>query len=156
MSIPFQIPVKPHVHRFLSFHFQEPYKLDRNDFLGNWLYLALRDQHKDSKFDKRLVHYSRRFTVLVTRNYVFNNRLSDISGETIAFLNGYVDSLIKQQFICYMLVWADLEEMQDTIEKFLNIYSFTEEELKFDCLKKYWYRWRVDKQNSILSSPFKP
>jgi hypothetical protein len=144
MSIPFQIQVKPCVRIYLSYFLSDPYKLNRNDFFGNWLFMALRDQKDDTKYNLRIQKYSEKITVLVGRNYVFNNRLSGISAQTTADLNGFVYGIIKHQFLNHMLTMEGTKPYNVLIEEFRTRYGFTEDSLKYECLNKYWFRFRKE------------
>jgi hypothetical protein len=150
MSIAFSIAVKPHIRRYLGYHFQEPYKLDRNDFFGNWLFYAMRGNKQDeAMYETRLNGYTDKFTLLIGRYYIFSMGVSKITPELICNLNGYIDGLIKHQFVNYMLIWENIREIQVSVECFKDIYGFTEDELKSDALKKYWYRHRRCKEHTI-------
>lgn len=148
MSIPFQIQLKPHVKKYFSYFNQEPYTLNRKDMFGKWLYYALRDQHNEEKYNDRLQAYTNKLTILVGRNYVFNNRITGISAQATIDINNWIDELIKNQFTAHMLSHIDTDTYQDSIEKFRKIYDFTEDDLKFDCLKQHWFRFR--KENGII------
>ena len=145
MSIPFQLPVKPHIKKYLTFFFQEPYKLNRKDFFGKWLYYALRDQHDEDKYIDRLKPYTSKMIILVGRNYTFNNRMTGISAQAAIDINNWVDELIKNQFTNHMISRMEIETYQDSIQNFRKKYGFTDADLKFDCLKQHWYRFREEK-----------
>jgi hypothetical protein len=142
MGIPFQIPLKPHIKKYLLFYYPEPYKLDKRDSFGHMIYLALREQRNCKRYEQRTANYSSKITVLITHNYVFNNRLTEITPETVRTINLYIDSMIKDRFIDYMILYNDLRDYQVSIDKFIELYNFTDDEMKFDCLKQHWFRFR--------------
>ncbi len=152
MCIPFHIPVKPHVLKYLEATVGNPYKMNENDFVGIYLLSAMKRQRNEKQDGDNLQLYNERFTLNVSRHYVYNWNVQSVTSSTILTFNHYIDAIFRHNFICWMdVITQDTKsiDMKQAVETFKNKYLISEQDMSWDALYKFYYRHRKHKNNNL-------
>jgi len=150
MSIPVAIPVKKHVLKYLIHSVGTPYKLSKNDYVGQYLFAALRQQNDLAKHCPCMPGYTERFELKISRIMYFHYLVNNITPTTIVNFNNYIHSILYNNFITWM-DFSCMDEsnkwMKDAVNNFMDMYNITEDDLSWEAWYKSYYRYR--KKNSL-------
>lgn len=141
MLYPFQVPVKPHVRKYLVYHLTTGYKLTSTDPFGRCLRMLLQQPREKKAWDGFTGRYTALFAVAVDGNQLLQKRLRVLSSKSVIDFNNFVESVIKAEFHSFV----DNRKMfglsqYSSIQQFRAKYDFQDEDISHDTLKKSWQR----------------
>lgn len=155
MLLTVQIPVLPHVLKFILKRHPQEFKLSRRHNEGKVLIHMLRNQQEDARFDVPIEKYTGTLDVKITLDKYKGRGCNKITSRTIYDFNDFIDRIIKDEFIYYVdtLKEAGVEfTMDQMVDGFMGKYFFDEEDITAFVLKQHYYRTkrpgRRKKQNN--------
>lgn len=142
----FQVPVKPHVQKYLAFHLGRGYKLTSTDAFGRCLKMLLQLPRTNAFLNGFTARYTAVFGVGVEGNMILQKRLRSLSAKSVIDFNNFVEAIIKTEFHAFV----DNRRLFDlsqygSIQAFRHKYDFQDEDISFDTLKKSWQRFMDDR-----------
>ncbi len=143
MLLTVQIPVLPHVLKFLKKKHQGEFKLSRKHNEGKMLIHMLRNQQHDERFDVEREKYSQNLDVIITLDKYKNRGCNNITSRTIYDFNDFIDATIKDEFLYYVetLQEAGVKMTMDAmVDGFMGKYFFDDGDISPLTLKQAWYR----------------
>lgn len=157
MSNLIRVTVESHVAIYLRYHYGSQMSLSDKNLISTLLIslfkpfdkvdpFLIKNQTKESLGDF--------FDVLMSDN-MMRKIGAHLSNEALDSFNESIDLMIKQDMfrICNHIN-APYKEVDYNIRWFIDLYGFSEDDLTFDNLKRWYYRERkrVDKRNSTSRS----
>jgi hypothetical protein len=135
-----QLPVKPHVRKYLLAHVGPEYVLSKNDRFGLYLSGLLQRQPKGQRGVGKLDDCTDTFPIDLKNYPTRQFRVTGASDFTISRFNRYVDDLIHQEL--YLWVRANCGRVMhrlpitEAILTYCALYDIQEEEMPLQTLKK--------------------
>lgn len=155
-----QVPVKPHVLKYLHVHLGSTYQLSESDHFGLFLFQLLRRPLTDSRKDELVAKYTARFAVAWGAYSPHQYGLKNLTGKTVYLFNHFVHELIIAELHAYVEMGTDHgNQTKYCIQCFMLKYGFTDEDIAYDTLNKSWQRFsqeqRQQKKPVVKLSPRK-
>lgn len=141
-----QVPVLPHVLKYLHFHLGEHYFLSVGDQFGLLLFHQLRRPLHDARRDHVLVDYEARWHVHLGA-YGKGRGFHQLTGKAVYEINKVVNDLVHEKMQEYVELAVDHgQQAKFAIEGYMLKYNFLEEDIQFDTLQKSWTRYWADRK----------
>lgn len=150
MLLTVQIPVLPHVLKFIQKRHEGNFKLSRRHNEGKMLIHMLRNQQHDKRFDAPLEKYTEKLNVKITFDQYKVRGCNNITSRTIFDFNDFIDAIIKDEFVYYVdtLKEAGVNMTMDVmVDGFMGKYLFDEEDITPWVLKQHYNRTKRKKKN---------
>lgn len=142
----FQVPVKPHVKKYLLYHLGEPYRLTSTDAFGRHLKMLLQQPREKAFLDGFTAKYTEVLGVSVEGNMILQKRLRALSSKSIVDFNNFVEAVIKTEFHSFVDNRRLFKLSQyGSIQAFRDKYDFEDSDISFDTLKKSWQRFKEER-----------
>lgn len=145
-SITHQLPVSPHVYKYLTATCGSDHiKASRKSWIGN---LVLDIQTKDFKYKPLTSKMDHIFKVTITE-HDFNHLGTNITPKSAKVFNKTIDMIFREKLYEHALIANRINgiPIMKYLEGSLEIYDITEDDLKFDTL----YRDFKRKKDHILN-----
>ncbi|MGI4873390.1 MAG: hypothetical protein ACRYFX_19705 [Janthinobacterium lividum] len=141
-----QVPVQPHVLKYLHFHLGEHYFLSVGDQFGLLLFHSLRRPLHDARRDHLLTDYTSRWHVHLGP-YGKGRGFHPLTGKTVYELNKIVNDLVHEKMHEYVELAIDHgQQAKFAIEGYMLKYGFQDEDIQFDTLQKSWQRYWAERK----------
>lgn len=155
-----EIPVKPHVLKFLHLYLGTAYTLSESDPYGLFLFHLLRRPVTDKRKDEIVAKYSARFVVDFGPYSPQQYGLKNLTGKTIYQFNKFVQGIIQHELHSYVDVTTDYgNQVKYAIECFMRKYGFEESDIAYDTLLKSYQRFaderKATKKKALALTPRK-
>ena len=149
-----QIPVKPHILKYLQFYLGAEYNLSESDPYGLMLFGLLRRPITDSRKDELVAKYTGRFEVQYGAYSPQQFGLKNLTGKTVYLFNSFVHSILKQDLHSYVDLMTDMgNQVKYSIECFMRKYDFQETDIAYDTLLKSYQRFVEERKASKKKGP---
>ncbi|SEM65972.1 hypothetical protein SAMN05192574_101371 [Mucilaginibacter gossypiicola] len=141
-----RISVHPYIRKYLLYHYGERFFITDRGFIPAYIYNALQPitKVKASEVTKKdKVDYGA-FIGAVAGEGIARKKGLQFSSENVKLFNDVVADLIHEEM--YRLIKQLNQagyQVDDTIREFQKMYGFTEDELPFENLKRWYYRERL-------------
>ncbi|GAA4327505.1 hypothetical protein GCM10023149_30940 [Mucilaginibacter gynuensis] len=141
-----RLSVYPYIRKYLLFHYSEPFFVTENGFAPAFIYNALEHMPKVNPADVRKkdkIIYGEFIGVLVGEG-TLRKKGSLVSSDNVKRFNSVVADLLHEEM--YRLITQLKKagyQVDETIREFQAMYGFTEDELPFENLKRWYYRERM-------------
>lgn len=143
------IPTRPHILKYLHFHLGESYFLSESDHIGLFLFHLLRRPMTDARRDHVMEDYESSWHVGLGSYGNGKWGFKDPTGKSVYQLNQFVHELMLDKFYTWVEVAVDHgQQAKFAIEAFMANYSFLEEDIQYDTLKKSWQRYAAQRRSS--------
>ena len=141
------VPVLPHVLKYLHQHLGVHYFLSEGDAYGLLLFHSLRRPLHDARRDHVLENYPARWHVHLGA-YGRGRGFHPLTGKAVYQLNKIVNDHIHEKMQEYVLLAVDHgQQAKFAIEGFMLRWGFTDDDIQFDTLQKSWTRfWNEEKK----------
>ncbi|GAB3233162.1 hypothetical protein GCM10027346_20930 [Hymenobacter seoulensis] len=137
------LPVRPHVYKYLLLHLGPEYVLSRTDPHGLLLFLLLRSPLTNARKDAVVAEYSLKFNVGL-ENYPFRQYGLTLTSDTVYMFNNTVHEQIKAELHAFVDLAVELGQRQkDAVLDFMAKYDFTDKDISYDTLIKSYQRYRA-------------
>ena len=143
--------------KFLTRHLGAGYKLSNNDLYGRFLFGLLRQPRTDKQYEDYLDRYSAEFPVRIVPYLVADRACKNCSPLTVVHFNNFAEEIFFKEF--HDFVQFRVEEMGTeaklAILRFSEKFDLSEDDIKFETLKKNWHRYmkREKKRQKTGNSP---
>lgn len=139
MKSSISFPVKPHIKKFLQFHFSDKFVYSNASILAPIIRSAVSSNHKtrgwpefktDCFYDVELsAYYISVFGVVYNNNQMFS-------------FNNEVECLFREQIYSFMLMNKNIYDIKyrETLRDVLKTYNITEDDIKFESLLRDFTR----------------
>lgn len=146
-----RIPVRPHIFKYLSIEFPEPYKVSESDIIGPMLIQFMRRPENStqslSSVDKLTNHWS----IEIPEHCLIDRGSYNFGSRNILTFNTYIDQLMKEILYRQVQVYVQHEKQQkQAILDFMLEYGISENDLSFDGWKKSMQRLEKKKVKKIV------
>lgn len=145
MDVTVQIPVLPHVLKYILKKHGGKFKLSRRHKEGKMLYHMLRNQQDIKRFDKQMEKYTNTLHVLVSVDAYKERACSSITPTTIYDFNNFIDATIKDEFIHYVETLSEANvgvTVDQMVDGFMGKYNFDDGDITPFVLKQCYYRYK--------------
>ncbi|MES2810030.1 MAG: hypothetical protein V4619_15470 [Bacteroidota bacterium] len=140
-----RISVYPFIRKYLLHHFSEPFFVTENGYIPAYILNALEPMPKVKAADfvkKDKIIYGATIGVLVGEG-TLRKKGSLFSSENVKRFNTVVQDLLHDEMFNLITQLGKAGYQVDaTIREFQAMYGFSEDELPFDNLKRWYYRER--------------
>lgn len=144
-----EIPVKPHVLKYLEFYLGAEYSLSESDPYGLFLFHVMRRPMTDKRKDELVAKYQRRFVLDFGPYSPQQYGLKNLTGKTVYQFNNFVHGIIRQDMISYVDTATDYgTAIKHAIERFMGKYGFEESDIAYDTLLKAYQRYCEERKAS--------
>lgn len=144
-----QIPVKPHILKYLQFYLGADYSLSESDPYGLLLFGLLRRPITDKRKDELVAKYTGRFVVHYGAYSPQQFGLKNLTGKTVYQFNNFAHGILKQDLHSYVDLMTDMgNQVKYSIECFMLKYDFQETDIAYDTLLKSYQRFVEDRKVS--------
>ncbi|AMJ65029.1 hypothetical protein [Hymenobacter sp. PAMC 26628] len=141
----FEIPVKPHVQKYMLHHLGAAYKLSTLDPLGRHLRMLLQQPRVKKELDAYTARYTAKFALLVKGSLLLEKRFRSLSSKDVIDFNNFVEAVIKTEFHGFVAAGCEFGMSEyGAIQRFRAKYDFQDEDISFDTLKKSWQRHKQE------------
>ncbi|MCA8831948.1 hypothetical protein [Hymenobacter pini] len=138
-----QIPVRPHVLKYLSVHLGENYHLSLGDQFGIMLLCLLRRPLVDKRKESSMAEYTAKFHFDTTGYPAQKWGLRSFTTGTIYLFGKYVDEVMMKEMYGQVATNVDNGQgLHDSINEWRAKYDFTDSDKSFDAVKKSYQRQR--------------
>jgi hypothetical protein len=141
-----RLSVHPCIRKYLLFHYSEPFFVTEIGFIPAFIYNALEPITKVNAADvhkKDKVNYGEFFGFMVGEGTGRKKGIS-ISSDNVKRFNAAVMDLLHEEMYRLITQLAKAGyQVDQTIREFQAMYNFTEDELPFENLKRWYYRERL-------------
>jgi len=145
-----RLSVYPYVRKYLLFHYSEPFFVTERGFAPAFIYNALEPITKVNAGDfrkKDKVMYGD-FVGFLVGEGTGRKKGIHISSNNVKLFNDVVlDVIHDEMFKLITSLKKAGYQVDDTIREFQAMYGFTEDELPFENLKRWYYRERIRHEN---------
>lgn len=143
------IPVKPHVLKYLEFYLGADYTLSESDPYGLFLFHLMRRPLTDKRKDELVAKYPSRFVMDFGPYSPQQYGLKNLTGKTVYQFNNFVHGIIRQDMLNYVDVATDYDNtVKHAIESFMAKYGFEETDIAYDTLLKAYQRYCEERKAS--------
>jgi hypothetical protein len=152
MLLTVQIPVLPHVLKYIHKKHGGHFKLSRRHNEGKMLYHMLRNQQDIKRFDLAREKYTAQLDVLVTVDAYKERACCTISSTTIYDFNNFIDSIIKDEFIHYVETLRQVQvqlTVDQMVDGFMGKYNFDDGDITPFVLKQTYFRFKRAERQKI-------
>ena len=134
------VPVQPHVLKFLHFYLGEHYVLTENDQFGAYLYSQLRRPMQDARRDHVLESYSAKWRVSLDALNAQKHGLR-LTGKAAQMFNDWVDSVLGTEMMGFVNLHVKFgNKIKHAIEEYVNERGIREEDIPYETLYKRYQR----------------
>jgi hypothetical protein len=134
------IPVQPHVLKFLHFYLGEHYVLSENDQFGAYLYSQLRRPRQDARRDHVLESYGAKWRVGLDAQDAKKNGLR-LTGKAAQMFNDWVDSVLDTEMMGFVSLHVRFgNKIKYAIEEYVNERGIREEDISYETLYMRYQR----------------
>lgn len=142
-----EIPVRPHLIKFLQFHLGDNYFLSTSDPYGILLFQLLRRPVHDARRDDVLVKYTGTF-VLHLGTYSEKHGLRGLTGKTVYEFNNFVHEMMRADLHGFVDVTTEHGHIERfAVEQFMAKYGFEESDIQYETLLKSWRRFAAERKS---------
>ncbi|MBJ6109455.1 hypothetical protein JAO73_10550 [Hymenobacter sp. BT523] len=147
------IPVRPHLVKFLQYHLGERYFLSVSDPYGILLFQLLRRPVHDARRDDVLEEYKGVFTLHLGA-YAGKHGLKELTGKTVYEFNNFAHEMMRADLHSFVDLATDHGQIEKyAVEQFMAKYDFEEQDIKYDTLLKSWRRFAADRKAKKKRAP---
>lgn len=134
------IPVRPHVLKFLTFYLGAHYVLSEDDQFGAYLYSQLRRPLQDARRDHVLESYGAKWRVALGAIDAKKNGLR-LTGKGAQMFNDWVDSLLDTEMMGFVALHVEFgNKIKYAIERYMRERDIQEEDIQYETLYKRYQR----------------
>jgi hypothetical protein len=145
----FEVPVRPHVHKYLLEHLGTGYSLSTSDHFGIFLFHLLRRPTTDARKNEVVAEYAGRFVVHYGAYKPEQYGLRQLTGKTIYEFNNFVHALLIAEMHAYVDMATDHgNAVKYSILAFMTKYALKEEDLGYDALLKSYQRFNQGRKTA--------
>jgi hypothetical protein len=142
------IPVKPHVLKFLEEKYQQKYVLNEYDYVGTIIYTLIRRQSNWSHYSKFMSQYTQQFPVEVPEKLYFQESCRHLTPFTISKFNSIIEGIMRDQCIYHCYLVLEEKNLKNEIYKWLELYDIEEGgSFNYRSLSEHFYRFMKQKKN---------
>ena len=152
-----EIPVRPHLIKFLQFHLGEHYFLSVSDPYGILLFQLLRRPVHDARKDEVLERYVGRFAINLG-TYTDRHGLKGLTGKTVYEFNNFAHAMMLADLHSFVdLATEHGHSEKYAVEQFMAKYGFDECDIQYETLLKSWRRFagerKMKKKRAVHLTP---
>ncbi|MDB4919833.1 hypothetical protein [Mucilaginibacter sp.] len=140
-----RLSVYPYIRKYLLYHYSEPFFVTELGYIPSYLENCLEHVTKvnPATYRKKDKVIYGDFVGIMIGEGTIRKHGCHISGENVKKFNATVQDLIHEEMfrLITQLKQAGYQ-VDDTIREFQRMYGFSEDELPFDNLKRWYYRER--------------
>jgi hypothetical protein len=141
-----QIPVRPHLVKFLQYHLGENYFLSVSDPYGILLFQLMRRPVHDARKDDVLEKYAGTFTVNLG-TYAEKHGLQGLTSKGVYEFNNFAHELMRADLHGFVDVTTEHNHIERyAVEQFMAKYGFEEADIQFETLLKSWRRFAAERR----------
>ena len=134
------IPVQPHVLKFLQYYLGEHYVLSENDQFGAYLYSQLRRPLQDARRDHVLESYGAKWRVSLDALDAQKHGLR-LTGKAAQMFNDWVDSVFNTEMMGFVSLHVKFgNKIKYAIEEYVKERGIREEDILCETLYKRYQR----------------
>ena len=135
-----EVPVRPHVLKFLQFYLGEKYYLSENDQFGTYLFSQLRRPMRDARRNHVLEGYKGKWKVHF--GAISPKKLGlRLTGKGAQMFDKWVDSVMKTEMVGYVdLAQRYGDKIKYAIESYMGERGLREEDIQYETLYKHYQR----------------
>ncbi|WP_201980386.1 hypothetical protein [Hymenobacter rubidus] len=134
------IPVRPHVLKFLHFYLGEQYVLSENDQFGAYLYSQLRRPLQDARRDHVLETYGAKWRVQLGALDAKKHGLR-LTGKGAQKFNDWVDAVLDTEMMGFVSLHVQFgNKIKYAIEQYMHERLIGEEDIQYETLYKRYQR----------------
>jgi hypothetical protein len=134
------IPVRPHVLKFLTFYLGAHYVLSENDQFGAYLYSQLRRPLQDARRDHVLESYAGKWRVDLGALDAKKHGLR-LTGKGAQKFNDWVDSVLDTEMMGFVALHVRFgNKIKYAIEEYMRERDIREEDISYETLYKRYQR----------------
>jgi glutathionyl-hydroquinone reductase len=144
-----QIPVEPHVLKYIVAKHPGVFRLSRKHKEGKMLIHMLHNPYNDSRFDATLDKYTDKLTVSVSLDQYLKKGCNNISSRMIYDFNDFIDKLIKDEFMFYVETVKEVTDqftIDQLVDGFMGKYNFDDSDITPCVLKQHLHRTKRKKR----------
>jgi hypothetical protein len=138
--------VHPYIRKYLLYHYSEPFFVTERGYVPAFILNALERPVKVAPSElkkKDKISYGE-FIGIQVGNSTVRKHGNCISGENVKLFNEVVSDLIHEEMYRFVTQLKNNRcQVDDSIRSFQAMYNFTEDELPFENLKRWYYRERA-------------
>jgi len=156
MLLTVQIPVLPHVLKYITKKHGGQFKLSRKHNEGKMLYHMLRNQQDIKRFDLARSKYRDTLNVHVSVDAYKERACSTISSTTIYDFNNFIDATIKDEFIHYVETLREFDTkltVDQMVDGFMGKYCFDDGDITPFVLKQTYNRYKRAQKKKMEGIP---
>lgn len=140
-----RISVHPYVRKYCLHHYSEPFFVTERGYIPGYIENALERMPKVDPADykkKDKIIYGEFLGVYITPATI-RKRGNFISSDNVKLFNDVVSDLLHEEMYRFINQLNKFNcQVDDSIRNFQAMYDFTEDELPFENLKRWYYRER--------------
>lgn len=138
-----QVPVEPHVLKYLKFHQEdEHYFLSENDVFGLFLFRLLREAPVERRRDQQVAEYEATWQVYLGSYGSAKWGVAPPTSKAVHLFNSFVHKFILIALHGHVEQALEHgEQAKFAIEHFMMRYGWGEEDIQFATLQKSWTRY---------------
>ena len=143
MVLTVQLPVLPHVRKFIEHKHGTEFKLSRRHNEGKMLIHMLRNQQRDERFDVRMELYSESLNVKISFDKYKERGCNNVTNRTVYDFNDFIDRTIRDEFIYFVEVLRGAQvklTLDQMVDGFMGKYNFDDGDITPFVLKQHYYR----------------
>ncbi len=138
-----KIPVSGFIKKYLISQYGSSFMLARTDHVGIMLFMLLKKNQEDKRYDYSTEKYNERYEVKLSGDMMFERGVRYLSNYSIVQFNIFLGHIIKDELHKYIDNAMDNGVMQkDAIKDFMSKYKFTDSDIDPETLKKGYHRYQ--------------
>jgi len=134
------VPVRPHVLKFLQFYLGEHYFLSEDDQFGSYLFAQMRRPRRDARRDHVLESYPAKWRVYYGSVNAKKQGLR-LTGKVVQKFDKWVDDVMKTEMVGYVNCEVKYgNKIKYAIEEYLTEHGMSEDDVQVETLYKHYQR----------------
>lgn len=135
----------PYIRTYLLYHYSEPFFVSERGYIPSFIENALEPMpklHPSELKKKDKISYGEMIGFMVGSGTI-KKKGCYISSESVKLFNEVVADLIHEEMYRFIVQLNGMGcQVDDSIRNFQQLYGFTEDDLPFENLKRWYYRER--------------
>lgn len=150
-----RLSVYPYIRKYLLHHYSEPFFVTERGYIPSFLESSLEPMPKldPATIPKtKKILYGEFFSFCLSE-YTVKTKGCYLSSKKVKRINEVISDLIHEEMYRMITQATGRFQVDQTIRDFQRIYDFSEDELPFDNLKRWYYRERENIQARRAARP---